>query len=88
MTAWFFDPLGVVLPVTVLLKMFFQCLCEVGVGGIFNRIIKSVNAGRSICLSSGSFISLNKSTRKQEMQFKRVRLSLSMMMDSQENCGE
>ena len=32
MTARFFDPLGVVSPVTVLFKMFFQGLCEAGVG--------------------------------------------------------
>ena len=32
MTAQFFDPLGVVSPVTILFKMFFQCLCEAGVG--------------------------------------------------------
>ena len=32
MTARFFDPLGVVSPVTILFKMFFQCLCEAGVG--------------------------------------------------------
>ena len=32
MTARFFDPLGVVSPVTVMFKMFFQCLCEAGIG--------------------------------------------------------
>ena len=32
MTARFFDPLGIVSPVTVLFKMFFQRLCESGVG--------------------------------------------------------
>ena len=32
MTARFFDPLGVVSPVTILFKVFFQCLCEAGVG--------------------------------------------------------
>ena len=32
MTARFFDPLGVVSPVTVLFKMFFQHLCEARVG--------------------------------------------------------
>jgi hypothetical protein len=32
MTARFFDPLGIVSPVTVLFKMFFQQLCEVKLG--------------------------------------------------------
>ena len=32
MTARFFDPLGIVSPVTILFKMFFQQLCEARVG--------------------------------------------------------
>ena len=32
MVARFLDPLGIVTPVTILFKMFFQQLCEVGVG--------------------------------------------------------
>ena len=32
MVAQFFDPLGIVTPVTILFKVFFQQLCEVGVG--------------------------------------------------------
>ena len=32
MVAQFFDPLGIVTPVTILFKMLFQQLCEFGVG--------------------------------------------------------
>ena len=60
MTARYFDPLGVVSPVTVLFKMFFQSLCEAGVGWDdpltgklweeWNRLLSSLRGPESLVI--------------------------------------
>ena len=60
MTARFFDPLGVVSPVTILFKVFFQRLCEAGVGWDapltedllteWNRLLSSLHGPEAIVI--------------------------------------